>query len=116
MVGAMGRPPLGRHARSDGVTISNGLEWSPDGSRAYYIDTPTGRIDVFDYGFDGLSGRRPFAAIPDDAGFPDGLTVDAEGGVWVGLYDGGAVRRYSPKGALEAVVEVGDSPPSADAR
>lgn len=86
-----------------GLTISNGLEWSPDGSRAYYVDTPTGRVDTFDY--DGeLRGRRPFAEV--DAGHPDGLTVDAEGGVWVALYDGGAVRRYTPEGRLDAVVDV----------
>src|SRR5690606_2548208 len=54
----------------------------------------------------GLSGRRPFVAIEPDHGHPDGLTVDAEGGVWVALYAGGAVRRYRPDGALDAVVEV----------
>jgi sugar lactone lactonase YvrE len=91
----------------DGVTISNGLEWTPDGSRAYYADTPTGRIDVFDYDTsDGLTGRRPFVEIPAGAGVPDGLTVDEEGGVWVALYDGGAVRRYTDSGVLDAVVEV----------
>lgn len=89
------------------VTISNGLEWSPDGACAYYVDTPTRRIDIFDYEREaGLSGRRPFVVIPEDAGHPDGLTVDAEGGVWVALYDGGAVRRYAPDGRLDAVVEV----------
>lgn len=91
----------------DGVTISNGLEWSPDGSRAYYADTGTGRVDVFDYDREGgLGGRRPFAAVPDGDGGPDGLTVDAEGGVWVALYGGGAVRRYTPDGALDEVVEL----------
>ena len=73
------------------VTILNGLEWSPDGSRVYYNDTPTQRIDVFDYEVEsGLTGRRPFAEIPVEAGGPDGLTVDEEGGVWVALYGGGA--------------------------
>ena len=91
----------------ENVTISNGLEWSPDGSRAYYNDTPTQRIDVFDYdGESGLTGRRPFAEIPADAGGPDGLTVDEEGGVWVALWDGGAVHRYTPAGVLEARVEL----------
>jgi sugar lactone lactonase YvrE len=91
----------------ENVTISNGLEWSPDGSRAYYNDTPTQRIDVFDYdGESGLTGRRPFAEIPAEAGGPDGLTVDEEGGVWVALYGGGAVRCYTPEGVLDEVIEV----------
>jgi sugar lactone lactonase YvrE len=90
-----------------GVTISNGLEWSPDGTLAYYADTPTQRVDVFDYDAGaGLTGRRPFVEIPPEAGAPDGLTVDAEGGVWVALHRGGAVRRYTPAGALDAIVEV----------
>ena len=94
------------HRVLDGVTISNGLEWSPDGSLAYYVDTPTHRIDVFDYDAErGLTGRRPFVRIPDD-GNPDGLTVDAEGGVWVALFGGGAVHRYTSEGRLDAVVEL----------
>ncbi|MEU8800235.1 SMP-30/gluconolactonase/LRE family protein [Spirillospora sp. NPDC048819] len=88
----------------DGVTISNGLEWSPDGGRAYYVDTATERVDVFDYDREhGLTGRRAFAAAP---GGPDGLTVDEEGGVWVALYGGGSVRRYAPDGTLDEVVEL----------
>ena len=95
------------HVVLENVTISNGLEWNPDGSRAYYNDTPTQRIDVFDYdGESGLTGRRPFAEIPTEAGGPDGLTVDEEGGVWVALYGGGAVRRYNPEGVLDEVIEV----------
>jgi sugar lactone lactonase YvrE len=90
----------------DGVTISNGLDWSPDGSLAYYDDTATHRVDVFDYDrVTGLTARRPFVRLPDDAN-PDGLTVDAEGGVWVALFGGGAVHRYTPAGALDVVVEV----------
>ena len=88
------------------VTVSNGLEWSPDGSLAYYNDTPTHRVDVFDYDREsGLTNRRPFVRLPDD-GNPDGLTVDAEGGVWVALYGSGAVHRYAPDGALSEVVQV----------
>jgi sugar lactone lactonase YvrE len=91
----------------ENVTISNGLEWSPDGSRAYYNDSPTQRIDVFDHdGESGLSGRRPFTEVPAEAGAPDGLTVDEEGSVWVALYGGGAVRRYTPEGMLDEVIEV----------
>jgi sugar lactone lactonase YvrE len=89
-----------------GVTVSNGLEWSPDGSLAYYNDTATHRVDVFDYDrATGLTGRRPFAEIPE-GGMPDGLTVDADGGVWVALYDRGAVWRFSPAGHRDEVVEL----------
>jgi len=91
----------------ENVTISNGLEWSPDGSRAYYNDTSTYRTDVFDYdGDSGLTGRRPFVDLSAEANLPDGLTVDEEGGVWVALYEGGAVRRYTPDGVLDEVIEV----------
>ena len=87
------------------VTISNGLDWSPDGRTAYYDDTATGAVAAFDYDRErGLTARRTFATI--DSGAPDGLCVDAEGGVWVALYGGGAVRRYAPSGELDAVVEL----------
>ncbi|WP_166997171.1 SMP-30/gluconolactonase/LRE family protein [Paramicrobacterium fandaimingii] len=90
------------------VTISNGLQWSDDGTQAYYNDTPTGRIDVFD--FDGERGafenRAPFVMIDEEIGHPDGLAVDAEGGVWTALWGGGAVRRYDSNGRLSEVVDV----------
>ena len=86
------------------VTISNGLEWSPDGGLVYYNDTATHRISVLDYDAQvGLTGRRTFAEVD---GNPDGLTVDAEGGVWTALFGSGVVHRYAPDGALDAVVEV----------
>lgn len=88
------------------VTVSNGLEWSPDGSRAYYNDTGTFQISVFDYDPDeGLTNRRTFAMIADD-GRPDGLTVDAEGGVWTAISNQSAVHRYTPAGRLDEVIEV----------
>ena len=91
----------------DGATISNGIEWSPDGARAYFNDTATQRVDVFDYDTaSGLTNRRTLVQIAEDDGAPDGLTVDAEGGIWVALHQGGAVRRYTPDGAVDAVVEL----------
>lgn len=88
----------------EGVIVSNGLDWSPDGARAYYNDTATYRVSVFDYDRDaGLTGRR---TLVETTGRPDGLTVDAEGGVWVAISNGGAVHRYTPEGALDAVIEL----------
>jgi sugar lactone lactonase YvrE len=90
------------------TTISNGLGWSPAAGRMYFIDSTTQRVDAFD--FDGSTGaianRRPFAAIAAEDGLPDGLTVDAEGGVWVCLFGGAAIRRYDAEGALDAVIEL----------
>jgi len=100
-------PDRSVHLVLDGVTISNGLDWSPDGTRAYYNDTETGRIDTFDYSRDdGLTNRRTFAVVDEADGHPDGLTVDAEGGVWVALNGGGAIRRHAPDGSLDLVLEM----------
>jgi sugar lactone lactonase YvrE len=88
----------------EGLTVSNGLEWSPDGGLAYHNDTATHSIAVYAYDRDaGLTERRVFAKLEYR---PDGLTVDAEGGVWTALSDGGAVRRYGPDGELDAVIEL----------
>ncbi|SOD86835.1 SMP-30/gluconolactonase/LRE family protein [Streptomyces sp. Ag109_G2-15] len=86
------------------VTVSNGTGWSPDGRLMYYADTPTRRVDVFDYDAEGIRNRRTLTEIEEGAGFPDGLTVDAEGCVWVALWDGGAIRRYTPSGDLDRVI------------
>jgi sugar lactone lactonase YvrE len=91
-----------------GTTISNGLGWSPAGDRMYFIDSMAHRVDVLDYDLASgrASERRTFAEIDPSNGLPDGMTVDSEGGVWVCLFGGGAVRRYSEQGALEAHLEL----------
>jgi sugar lactone lactonase YvrE len=92
------------HLALEGLTVSNGLDWSPDGTLAYHNDTATHTIAVYSYDRDaGLTGRRTLAALEYR---PDGLTVDAQGGVWTALSDGGAVRRYTPEGELDAVIDV----------
>ncbi|MFE4620292.1 MULTISPECIES: SMP-30/gluconolactonase/LRE family protein [Streptomyces] len=90
----------------DSVTISNGLGWSPDGSRLYYADSPTGRVDVFAYDPESgaLSDRRPFVVL--DRGVPDGLTVDSAGRVWVAVWGGGEVLAFEADGTLHARVDV----------
>jgi len=92
----------------DDLTISNGLDWSADGRLFYFVDSPTRRIDLFDRdpATGAISGRRPFVELPADAGWPDGLTVDAEGCVWVALWGGSAVRRYRPDGRLDRVLRL----------
>ncbi|WP_437079108.1 SMP-30/gluconolactonase/LRE family protein [Streptomyces sp. enrichment culture] len=92
----------------DAVTVSSGPERSPDGDRAHYAGTATGRVDVFDYDREhGLGGRRPVTTVPEGGGSPDdGPTVDAEGGARGVLYGGGAVHRYAPDGALDGVAEL----------
>ncbi|MEU3484665.1 SMP-30/gluconolactonase/LRE family protein [Streptomyces massasporeus] len=90
----------------DDVAVSNGTGWSPDGRLMYYIDSPTRRVDVFDHEDGRITGRRTLAEIEESAGFPDGLTVDAEGCVWVALWQGSAVRRYTPDGVLDRVIEL----------
>jgi len=88
--------------------VSNGLAWSPDGTLMYYADSPTRRLDVFDYDLatGEAIGRRMLADLSGYDGFPDGLTVDADGFVWVCMWDGAAIRRFSPSGSLDAVVPV----------
>lgn len=98
---------LGTSRLVSDATIPNGLSWSADGETFYWIDTPTGRIDAFDYdpATGELSDRRAWASIPEEAGAPDGMCGDVEGGLWVALWGGSAVHRYVA-GRLDAVVEV----------
>jgi len=90
------------------VSISNGIDWSLDGTQMYYVDSTAQRIDVFafDVTTGSISDRRAFAEIDPVDGAPDGLTVDAEGHVWLALWDGWALRRYRPDGTLERVVDL----------
>jgi len=97
-----------------GVTVSNGLDWDRDATRLYYVDSVTQRIDVIDFDVDRgrLGARRPFAAVDPADGLPDGLCVDAEGGVWLALFGGGAIRRYTAAGRLDAHIPLQVSHPT----
>ena len=91
-----------------GLTISNGIGWSPDTATMYLCDSGTGRVDAFR--FDGTSGavseRRTLVQIDEAGVAPDGLTVDERGGIWVALWGGGAVNRYGPDGSLLGSVQL----------
>jgi sugar lactone lactonase YvrE len=96
------------------VTVSNGIAWSPSGHRAYYIDSATQRVDVFDVDDTGeLCDRRPLMVIDERIGTPDGMTVDADGGLWVALWDGGCVHHYDASGSLQLVIDVAARRPTA---
>ncbi|MFD4459015.1 SMP-30/gluconolactonase/LRE family protein [Nocardia sp. NPDC058480] len=88
----------------DDVTVSNGIGWSPDTRRMYYIDSPTRRIDTFTYHDGHLTDREPLVVLEPGCGIPDGLTVDADGAIWVALWDGAALRRYTPSGRLDRIL------------
>ena len=88
------------------LTIANGLGWSRDQKSMYFIDSPTGRVDIFDCDLQSgeLENRRPLITFDVAAGIPDGLTTDEDGGIWVAFFGGGEVRRYDPSGELTHVV------------
>jgi sugar lactone lactonase YvrE len=87
-----------------GLTISNGLGWLDGGERLHLVDSPTGRVHAFDVDEDAgaLRNRRVLTEIAAGDGMPDGLCVDREGGTWIALFGGGAIRRYSRAGELDA--------------
>ena len=91
-----------------GLTISNGIGWSPDGAVMYLSDSGTGSIDRFDFdpATGSIGGRRAIVQITEPGVAPDGLTVDEDGDLWVALWGGAALRRYSPDGSLVAVLPV----------
>jgi sugar lactone lactonase YvrE len=101
-------PDLGVTPVLGGVSISNGIGWSPDESRMYYVDSLAGSVDVFDY--DATSGsignRRILASAGGGKAVPDGLTVDSGGDIWVALWGGSAVLRYGHDGRLKQTLEV----------
>lgn len=92
----------------EGVTISNGIGWDPGWELCYYVDSATQRVDTFEFDLEEgrLGARRTVIDLCGSPFQPDGLTVDADGRIWVALWDGGEVRCYSPRGELLARVEL----------
>jgi sugar lactone lactonase YvrE len=81
------------HARQECVTISNGLAWSEDSRVMFYIDSPTRRVDAFD--FDAAEGRianrRTLIEFGEQDGWPDGMTIDANGCLWIAMWGGSKI-------------------------
>jgi sugar lactone lactonase YvrE len=92
----------------DRLEIANGMAWSADGGTFYYIDSPTRRVDAFDYDLatGSLSNKRPHLTFDDPVAKPDGMAIDAEGGLWIAFWDAAEVRRYAPDHSLDVVVRL----------
>ena len=101
-------PDLTAKLMLDDMTIPNGIDWSLDGQTFYAVDSPSLRVEAFSFQLSTgeISQRRTFAAFEASCGVPDGLTVDAEGGIWVAFWGGWGVRRFTPDGREDLVIEL----------
>lgn len=93
----------------EGVRLSNGIAFSPDGGTIYHVDTAARAVSSHPYGFGPFDHIQPWVTVLDGNDLPthaDGLTVDSEGMLWVALFGGAEVRRYSPTGDLLDIVTV----------
>lgn len=81
-----------------GVSCSNGMAWSPDHATFYYIDTPTRQVTAYDYDIStgSINNKRTIITVPEEYGYPDGMTIDAEGMLWIALWNGWGVERWDP--------------------
>ena len=89
-----------------GVVVSNGLGWSPDNRKLYYNDTIARHVDMFDFDLatGTIGNREHLIEFRDGPGVPDGMAVDAQGCIWVAVWGGWCVRRYSPDGRLVGII------------
>lgn len=81
-----------------GVTISNGMAWSPEGKTFYYIDTPTREVKAFDYDLDRgtIANPRVAVRVPGTLGWPDGMTSDTQGNLWIAMWGGSQITKWNP--------------------
>ena len=114
------REPVGAFYRLDancsinrmieGIHVSNGLCWSPDGTTMYTANSPTREMHAWDYNpaTGEIANERVFATFPeeDGRGTPDGAIVDAEGGVWVAEFRAGRLTRLSPEGTVDRMISL----------
>jgi sugar lactone lactonase YvrE len=86
------------HKKAGGVSISNGIGWSPDHRTMYYIDSPTKQVVAYDFDLNSgnIGNERIILTIPDGEGVPDGMTTDSEGMLWIAHWGGYQVSRWNP--------------------
>ena len=92
----------------DRLSIANGMAWSTDGSTFYYIDSPLRRVDAYDYDLasGSIARGRAHLTFDDTVAKPDGMAIDAEGGLWIAFWDAAEVRRYGPDRSVDVVARV----------
>ena len=93
--------------REQGVTVSNGMGWSPDNSLFYYIDSPTREVSVYDFDLStgSINNKRRFISFTEEDGFPDGMTIDKDGRLWIAFWGGSKIMCVNPDSkAIEEVV------------
>lgn len=92
-------PDSSVHKMIDNVGTSNGIVWSPDAATMYYIDTPTRRVMAWDYNNETgeISNPKTAIEVPEEMGYPDGMTIDEDGNVWIALWSGSAVGCWNPE-------------------
>lgn len=98
----------------EGISVANGLAFSPDGTTLYVSDSPTRRVDAYDLDpqSGAISNRRTFFQLREGEGFVDGATVDSQGGYWLANVGAGALRRYLPDGTLDRIIPLPFSNPT----
>lgn len=85
--------------KAEGITVSNGLAWSLDHQTFYYIDTPTFEVRAYDFdkGSGNISNKKTIIEVPKEDGFPDGMTIDNEGMLWIAHWGGWQLTRWDPQ-------------------
>ncbi len=102
-------PDFSIHKMIENVSISNGIVWSLDKTKMYYIDTPTQKVVAYDYDNETgeIENKSVAIEVPQKLGSPDGMTIDADGNLWIALWGGSAVGCWNPEtGKLIRTVEV----------
>jgi sugar lactone lactonase YvrE len=101
-------PDLSVHAMESGLSISNGIGWSPDDKTMYLTDSPRRIIYAYDFDVEtgSINNRRVFVAAAGESYEPDGLTVDSQGYIWSACWNGAKILRYAPDGKLDRTIEV----------